>query len=63
MLPEVMQVRSKWGLKGRTKYTHLADQDTTLRGERIDDTLRARVDAKRGGLKPLPPPPTKKAKK
>lgn len=29
LLPEVMQVK-KWGLKGRTRYTHLADQDTTL---------------------------------
>jgi microfibrillar-associated protein 1 len=28
MLPKVLQVR-KFGLAGRTKYTHLADQDTT----------------------------------
>ena len=27
-LPKVLQVK-KWGLKGRTKYTHLTDQDTT----------------------------------
>lgn len=28
LLPEVLQVK-KFGLKGRTKYTHLVDQDTT----------------------------------
>jgi microfibrillar-associated protein 1 len=33
VLPAVMQVRGKWGLRGRTKYTHLTDQDTTFAGE------------------------------
>jgi len=29
LLPKVLQVK-KFGLKGRTKYTHLVDQDTSL---------------------------------
>lgn len=32
LLPEVLQVK-KFGLKGRTKYTHLNDQDTTQNNE------------------------------
>ncbi len=58
LLPSVMQVRSKWGLKGRTKYTHLTDQDTTVRdtsyGRGFDDEVRNRIESKRGGMKPLP---------
>jgi microfibrillar-associated protein 1 len=29
ILPEAMQVRRGFGLAGHTRYTHLADQDTT----------------------------------
>eukprot|EP00808_Paulinella_micropora_P006695 g44084.t1 len=34
LLPKVLQVK-KFGLKGRTKYTHLVDQDTTRKEENI----------------------------
>lgn len=76
VLPSVMQVRSKWGLKGRSKYTHLSDQDTTLQnrgqdfggggggGPRIDDSeIRRLVESKRAGMKPLPDPSQKKKSK
>jgi microfibrillar-associated protein 1 len=32
ILPEAMQVRRGFGLAGHTRYTHLADQDTTDKG-------------------------------
>ncbi len=36
LLPAVMQVRSKWALRGRTKYTHLTNEDTTFAGGQSD---------------------------
>jgi len=56
-LPKVLQVRD-FGFSGRTKYTHLADQDTTFidrdyeygwHKRKSNDTLRQKYDAKRAG--------------
>jgi len=59
-LPKVMQVRD-FGFQGRTKYTHLSDQDTTFvdkdnpmngwiqRRNQADDPLRRSYDKRRGG--------------
>jgi len=43
LLPKVMQVK-KFGLKGRTKYTHLLDQDTTRTEENPWSRKNAMVD-------------------
>ena len=63
-LPKVMQVKD-FGFQGRTKYTHLADQDTTFvdrdnpfngwlqsRGKK-DDPLRKKYESKMGGSKDI----------
>ena len=63
-LPKVLQVRD-FGFQGRTKYTHLADQDTTFvdkdnpmngwlksRG-RKDDPLRKKYESKMAGTKDI----------
>jgi microfibrillar-associated protein 1 len=50
-LPAIMQVK-KFGLRGRTKYTHLVDQDTTeyLQPLRPDEKVRSNYMAKRAGV-------------
>jgi len=51
LLPKVMQVK-KFGRSGRTKYTHLADQDTTKwdAGWMGNDSLRVKYNQKMGGM-------------
>tara|TARA_B110000208_G_scaffold131411_1_gene159275 strand:- start:323 stop:1954 length:1632 start_codon:yes stop_codon:yes gene_type:complete len=54
-LPEVMQVR-KFGLKGRTKYTHLRDQDTSQQEKSLwsdaqrDQRMRSKYESRMGGV-------------
>lgn len=62
ILPKVMQVKN-FGLAGRTKYTHLLDQDTT----RIEDNpwfnQEKFIDGKGGGTKQVFDKPTAKKRK
>jgi microfibrillar-associated protein 1 len=50
-LPAVLQVK-KFGMRGRTKYTHLVDQDTTdfKQGYRLEDGLKNKYMDKRSGV-------------
>ena len=50
-LPAIMQVK-KFGLRGRTKYTHLVDQDTTRFGPdaRPDKRIFEKYISKVGGM-------------
>jgi microfibrillar-associated protein 1 len=70
LLPAIMQVRSKWALRGRTKYTHLADQDTTYAGGlgsdkrfgELPEEFKERMEKKRGGLGDVAMPSEKSKK-
>ncbi|MDP1601831.1 MAG: microfibrillar-associated 1 family protein [Legionella sp.] len=53
VLPKVLQVKN-FGRSGRTKYTHLKDQDTTVADSpwAQDTKIRKKFEEKLGGLKP-----------
>ena len=47
-LPKVMQVK-RFGRKGNTKYTHLADQDTSREGQRLREKFNRGEGGRRDG--------------
>ena len=64
ILPKVMQVKN-FGRSGRTKYTHLVDQDTTAHdGPWAAETLQTQkfVTTQGGGFKPVFERPSKRRK-
>ncbi|XP_069360148.1 microfibrillar-associated protein 1 [Maniola hyperantus] len=62
VLPKVMQVK-KFGRSGRTKYTHLVDQDTTeFDSAWSNETSAARLANFRGGMKQVFDKPSAKRK-
>ena len=65
VLPTVMQVK-RFGRSGRTKYTHLLDQDTTqkdLNPWSYNDSLAIKFQNKGGGMKQTFEKPTAKKQK
>jgi len=63
ILPKVMQVKN-FGRSGRTKWTHLTDQDTTdfTAAWSKDTPLNRKMSSKLGGMGPITGPPNKKKK-
>lgn len=63
ILPKVMQVKN-FGMAGRTKYTHLLDQDTTRKEENPwDSAEKFAASGKGGGTKQVFEKPTAKKRK
>jgi microfibrillar-associated protein 1 len=61
ILPKVMQVKN-FGLAGRTKYTHLLDQDTTRADDNPWTNQEKFMSGKGGGTKQVFDRPNKKSK-
>ncbi|PWA57329.1 Micro-fibrillar-associated protein 1, C-terminal [Artemisia annua] len=63
ILPKVMQVKH-FGRSGRTKWTHLVNEDTTDWNNpwTYNDTLRAKYNSQMAGMKPIAKPKGKKIK-
>ncbi len=65
ILPKIMQVKN-FGRSGRTKYTHLKDQDTTdfdSAWNQQDPSLKAKYTEKMGGIGSISGAFSKKRKK
>jgi microfibrillar-associated protein 1 len=62
ILPKVMQVKN-FGMSGRTKYTHLLDQDTTRAEDNPWSNQEKFISGKGGGTKQVFDKPTSSKKK
>ena len=62
ILPKVMQVKN-FGMAGRTKYTHLLDQDTTRIEDNPWSSQEKFISGKGGGTKQVFDKPTSKKRK
>ncbi len=62
ILPKVMQVKN-FGMAGRTKYTHLLDQDTTRADDNPWSNQEKFINGKGGGTKQVFDKPTAKKRK